>query len=147
MPASGPSAPGSQGHCMTNEPASRGVAMPAARQPTMAAMNAARAQAIETNAAGRPDLRSGGSSPMARNDAAGSSSAASANPTGLVVMASSLQPVHVIGGRGLPRAEQENDDGQSEGHLRHRDADGEQREDHAGVDAAEPAEGDEVDVD
>src|SRR5690242_5491363 len=112
----------------SREPGSQGIRAidmsSTAMYASSAAANAPSAQKIEKAAAARPHRRSGGSRPMTRNDAAGSSSAIRPSAIGLVVIASALQPVDVIRRGGAARAKKEDHDRQAKRHLRHRDADG-----------------------
>src|SRR5882762_8806238 len=83
-----------------------------------------------------------------RKETAGRSSEVRASRAGSIMRAgSSLEEVQVIGHHGAPDAEDQDGDGEAEGDLGHRDADGEEREDHPHHVRVEAREGDQVDVD
>src|SRR5712692_3714955 len=141
--ASGPASAGIQLNSRSENP-------PAAltRQAATAATRAAADKTIDRYPAARPWRRRGATTARTRKDTAGSSSAVRARMAGLLIrVVSSLEQVQVIGHHGAAEPEDQDDNGEAERDLRHRDGDGEHGEDHPDHVRVVAREGDQVDVD
>src|SRR6266702_2119719 len=138
--ASGPASAGIQVN-------SRSVNPPAAltRQAATAATSDAAERTIDRWAAACPWRRRGATMASTRKETAGRRSAVRARRAGSLMRAgSSLEQVQVIGDHGASDAEDQDGDGEAEGDLRHRDADGEEHPHHV---RGEASKGGQVDVD
>src|SRR5258707_2179063 len=119
----------------------------AARQAETAATSAPAESTMESHAAALPERRSGTIRLSRPKDKAGASQAQSAKLPDAAMVRLAPEEVQVVRHRGAADPVDEDDQGQAQRHLRHRDADGEHGEDHPGDVAQEAGEGHQVDVD